>query len=332
MKRTLLIITILASVFLVAADYEQRTTFAVLKGHTDAVYSLAFSPDGKTLASAGVEGTVQLWDTETARSRNTLKPERRSGIHSLGFSPDGRTLASGHQDGTIILWNASTGRESATLRGHDKTVRCVAFSPDDKLLASASVDQTVKLWNVRTRELWRTLAHEGLVGSVAFSPSGRELATGCDKTVRLWSVANVQEQRTFTHSETVNSIAFSPDGKRLATGSGALVFSVEGGDVSIWDLETGKRLTWIMTPMSPVLAVNHVAFLPDRKTLVFTISRSALASDSNIVLWDLEKNQETQRIMERSLSAVAVSPDGKKLASVCFAETAIKLWDLRMGK
>jgi uncharacterized protein with WD repeat len=135
----------------------KETIKRVLKGHTGPVVSIAFSPDGKTLASASDDDKAQ-------------------------------TCAS--DDHTIVLWDMPTKQENAKLKGHTENVRSVAFSPDGKTLASASNDQTIKLWDVQTkREIATLKGHKRLVNFVAFSPDGKTLASaGDDKTIRLWTV------------------------------------------------------------------------------------------------------------------------------------------------
>ncbi|MDB9539894.1 30S ribosomal protein S6 [Anabaenopsis arnoldii] len=199
-----------------------------LTGHSGSVCSVAFSPDGRTLASASWR-TIQLWDVATQEEIATLT-RHSYGVLSVAFSPDGRTLASGSDDGTIKLWDVATQGSIATLTGHSGSVRSVAFSPDGRTLASGSRDETIKLWDVATQGSIATLTgHSNWVRSVAFSPDGRTLASGSDdETIKLWDVATQGSIATLTgHSYGVWSVAFSPDGRTLASGS-------EDSTIKIW--------------------------------------------------------------------------------------------------
>ncbi|MBW4446485.1 MAG: CHAT domain-containing protein [Spirirestis rafaelensis WJT71-NPBG6] len=285
-----------------------------LQGHSESVNSVAFSPDGKTLASGSSDKTIKLWDVATGSPKQTLTGHSEW-VNSVAFSPDGKTLASGSGDKTIKLWDVATGKLSQTLTGDRNLVFSVAFSPDGKTLASGSEDKTIKLWDVATGKLSQTLTgHRNVVISVAFSPDGKTLASGSeDKTIKLWDVATGKLSQTLTG----HSVAFSPDGKALASGS-------EDKTIKLWDVATGK-LSQTLSGHSE--SVNSVAFSPDGKTL------ASGSWDKTIKLWDVATGKLSQTLTGHSeyVRSVAFSPDGKTLASGSEGNT-IKLWDVATGK
>jgi RNA polymerase sigma factor (sigma-70 family) len=249
----------------------------VLEGHTELVQSLAFSPDGKRLASASHDKTVKVWDTATGKEvRSFAVTDDRGCAMSVTFSPDGKTLAVGYAKGPgdegVKLMEVATGTEVGSLAGFR-----AAFSPDGKMVATGTIDGVLRLWEVATsKELNSAEAHGGPVTYLAFSPDGKTLATvsNADDTVRLWDVATAKrraalEQATFS----VNSLAFSPDGKSLAVGSHEKDGEKVSGLVILWDAATGKRQVTLPVDNGPVTAVAFAS--KDGRTLA-AASYSAL--------------------------------------------------------
>jgi WD40 repeat protein len=294
---------------------------STLFGHTDIVFSVAFSPDGKTLASGSGDDTIILWDVASRQPLGEPLQGHSNWVLSVAFSPDGKTLASGSGDDTIILWDVASRQPlGKPLRGHTSSVYSVAFSPDGKTLASGSSDNSIRLWDVASRQpLGKPLqGHAGSVYSVAFSPDGKTLASGSyDNTVRLWDVANRQSlgEPLQGHSSWVYSVAFSPDGKTLASG---------GGDraIRLWDVASRQSLGEPLQGHSGILL--SLAFSPDGQIL------ASGSGDKTIILWDVASRQPLGEPLHGHsdfVNSVTFSPDGKTLASGSDDNT-IRLWDV----
>jgi WD40 repeat protein/transcriptional regulator with XRE-family HTH domain len=288
------------------------------KGHTAWVQSLAFSPDGRLIASGSHDHTVRVWDVETGQCIKTLR-QHTSGIHAIAFSPDGKTLASGSDDYTIGLWKVETWECVQCLQGHTDRVVFVAFTPDGQVLVSGSYDRTIKVWDTSTGQCLRVLETSiRWALSVSLSPDGQTLATaGDDAVVKLWDLATGNCVGTLTNSTSpVWAVAFSPDGQQLATGS-------EDGVVKIWDVLTEECLHAYQEHTQRVWLI---AFSTDGRSLM------SVSEDQTLKLWDAQSGHCLRTLDGYSnwVLAIAFSADGQMLASGS-EDRCVRVWDVETG-
>lgn len=310
---------------------------AVLDDPHHELCTIAFSPDGRLLAAAGLPrggaGGIVLWDAQTS-AQVTRIPTQVWRVNSVVFSPDGNTVAAGCGDDTVRLYDLADGKEIVRLEGHTHhQVVCVAYSPDGETLASGGYGDRVRIWDahpaplegddlelsgqqgpIRRRAKLTLAGHKEIVRTVAFSPGGELLASaGYQGLARLWEVRTGREISHLGASDWgVSALAFAPDGKTLALAGSQKV-------IRLWDWAAQQQTALLK---GHTRGVNCVAFFRDGRTLV------SGSNDDTIKIWDLasDKVRATLRGHSFGVLKVVISPDGKTIASFGRRD-AVLLWE-----
>jgi WD40 repeat protein len=292
----------------------------LLVGHDGPVYSVAFSRDNRTVATASFDGTVGLWDVASGSRIGTLRGGEKF-LRSVAWTPDGTRVVAGGDDAVVRVWEVASGRLLATLGTFDARVVSIAISPDGSRVAAGSFDGTIRVWDLASYDLVARIADVGgAVECVAYSPDGRYLAAGGEsRTVELWDAASLERVGSLVgHADWTNAIAFSPDGARLAS-----VGSYGDATVRVWDVERRETLFELRgfgnsgiatTPLliSGTGRSNAICYSPDgRNIAVGTV-------DSALKLFDARTGQELTTISPdhgSQIYTVAFSTDGSTLAT-----------------
>jgi hypothetical protein len=290
----------------------------VLREHTAAVTSVAFSPDGRFVATASNDTTIIIWNTASRTVRATLKGHTAP-VEAVAFSPDGQTLASASWDQTIRLWDMETCKLKKTLEGHSGTVFALAFSRDGKTLASGSSDRTIRLWRLPTgKDVSTITVHSGAVRSVAFAPHNKFIASGGADGAGVTLDLGNGNRHDYKHGTNwVYRLEFTPDEKMLVTGCG-------DGSVHVWDVDSGTerhRLT------GHTQRITGLTMAPGSQEL------ASSSMDGTIRFWDLTTGNETRRLSGEPLgevSGMAFARDGSTLA-IGNWDGSVVFWDLTKG-
>jgi WD40 repeat protein/serine/threonine protein kinase len=296
-----------------------------LGGHLGPVVCLAFSPDGKRLASAGLDRVIHIWDVQTQKSIGVMRGHGGF-ILSLAFHPDGSRLASAGMDQTARVWDVASGEEKLCYRGHSANVSCVAFSPDGHRLASWGMDNLVRIWDARSGEnVMQLSGHSGRVFSLAYRQDGKQIASGGAMGLSVWDTASGKQLQSLQGIDNgALRLTYSPDGQRLIAGCW-------NRTVKIWDLETGGETLVLRGHGDMVMGVGVSA---DGRRLV------SAGFDGTVRLWyppqaaerpGQSQNPRVLRGHEKEPAGMAFSPDGRRLAS-CSLDRTIRIWDLTTDK
>lgn len=312
--------------------------------------SVAYSPDGKILATTGIGNAIGLWDPHTGEELGALCGHTAD-VRSIAFSPNGKLIASGSRDKTVRIWDVATRKELHCLNDHEQEVNSVAFSTHGDELASGSTDATIKLWRTATGGLVRTLhGHTGAVNSVVFQRGGKLLASASDdKSIKLWDLATGREQRTITDdTEPVCCVSFSPDGKQLLSASMdktikvfrvhdgqevnamrvatyVAVFTADGkhivsagynGLIQVWNTATGAEMHPRSSPASQVVS-SEVVYHAKKQS-----GPADLPTFGDRGIWF---------VYAKCATSLAISPEGSSIA-IADRDGSVNIWDTASGR
>lgn len=278
-----------------------------------------FSPDGRSILSAGGNRSLKLWDATTAKCLLTFEGHT-NWITSAAFSPDGSLIVSGGTKGKLLLWDAMSAKCLLAFNGHEGVVTSTAFSPDGRSVVSASGDGTVRLWDTTTAKCILIFeGHATRVSSAAFSPDGRFIVSaGGDGTLRLWDAASAKFIQNFEgHKNRVTFASFSPDGRTIVSAG-------IDGTLRLWDAATAKCMI-VSNKRNKV--VNSAVFSPDGRSIV------SASRDGTLRLWDAASGRLRLTFEGHTgfVTSAAFSPDGRSIVSAGNDGT-LRLWDADSAK
>ena len=329
-----------------------------IQGHTAPIYRVISSPNGRAIATAGIDKTVRIWERATGQLLHTLTGHTGP-VLSVAFSSDGRLLASAGVDKVIKIWDADSGQERATLIGHEAAVRSLAFHPTLHALASGSADNSIRFWDLKTKQSTLLTGHAGSIQALAFSPQTHALySASADGRILVWDCGTGQAKSQFAKLPApLQNFSLSGDGLYLAatgsdrqthvwrTGTGeqsailpmadlpnSIALSPNGdslaaahndGMVHVWQVANGRENLVLRGHSGPVMGVNYSE---DGWQLL------TAGADQTLKVWDAASTNEkiSFRGHSSAIFAVAVSPDDRRAVTAGF-DGILRIWDVQTG-